>query len=91
MKIVNLKKKILSAFAVAAGSLVSFAQEQAAQPIIEPAQVKDIFTQAQTNMTTLVSNALPVIIAFVVGGLTIWAAIALIGVLKRAFGAGKGR
>lgn len=59
--------------------------------IVTVADVTDIFTNAQADMTSLLSAAIPVVIAFVGGGLVIWGAIALVGVLKRAFGAGKGR
>lgn len=60
-------------------------------PIVTQAQVGEIFTNAQTDMTSLITAAMPVVVAFVGGGLVIWGAIALVGVIKRAFGAGKGR
>ena len=53
--------------------------------------LEGMFTTAQSNLSSMLDNAIPVIVAFVVGGLVIWGAIALIGVLKRAFSAGKGR
>lgn len=59
--------------------------------IVSMSDVTDIFTNAQEDMTSLLSAAIPVVVAFVGGGLIIWGAIALVGVLKRAFGAGKGR
>lgn len=84
-------KKLLSAIGFGLTTLALKAQQATDEGIIGTADVKEIFTKAQSNMTTLIDDALPVVIAFVIGGLTIWAAIALIGIIKRAFGAGKGR
>lgn len=86
-------KKLLTMCGTALAGVVAFAEGgvTAVDPIVAVDDVKDIFTGAQSSMTSLIEAALPVIIAFVGGGLIIWGAIALVGVIKRAFGAGKGR
>lgn len=63
----------------------------AAGDMPDSAAVSEIFTNAQTSLGDLLTAALPVIIAVVGGGLLVWGGIALVGVIKRAFGAGKGR
>ena len=77
-------------------SLATFAEETSggsttSTGIVSVQDVTDIFSNAQTSMTSLIDAALPVIIAFVGGGLIIWGALALVSLLKRGFGAGKGR
>lgn len=86
-------KKLMLTLGAALASVVSFAEETAASvgDIVTVTQVEEIFTKAQENMTDLIDVALPVVIAFVGGGLIIWGALALVSLLKRGFGAAKGR
>lgn len=86
-------QKFLAMLGTGLAGVVAFAEGGATgtNPIVAVDDVKEIFTGAQSSMTSLIDAALPVIIAFVGGGLIIWGAIALVGVIKRAFGAGKGR
>lgn len=86
-----MKKLLYSLAAVAAAPLSLLAEGGTSTPIVSTADLQGIFTNAQTDMTALITAAMPVIVAFVGGGLVIWGAIALVGVIKRAFGAGKGR
>ena len=50
-----------------------------------------VITQAQTSLEGILTSAGTAVSALVVAGLAIWGAIAIVGVLKRAFSAGKGR
>ena len=86
-------KKLLSTFACGLASVAAFAEggTGTAQGIVEVGDVTEIFTNAQSSMASLLDAALPVIIAFVGGGLIIWGALALISVIKRGLNAGKGR
>lgn len=81
----------LGAFAATAPMALLAEDSTTSSGIVSTSDVTSIFTQAQTDMTSLLDAAIPVVCAFVGGGLIIWGAIALVGVLKRAFGAGKGR
>lgn len=85
----NMKKLI--AGAVALGPTLALLAEDTSTYVASTTQLGAVFTNAQTNMTALVTAAMPVISAFVGGGLIIWGAIALLSVIKRAFLAGKGR
>lgn len=90
----KMKKKLLSFFGALGATALAFADETGsttASGIISTDDVAEIFEGAQTSMTALIESALPVVIAFVGGGLIIWGVMALIPVIKRAFGAGKGR
>lgn len=89
--IMNKMKKLGVALFCGLSSALVWAQEAGARSIVSTDDVADIFTEAQTNMTALIGAALPVVIAFVGGGLIIWGALALVSLLKRGFGAGKGR
>lgn len=84
-------KKLFVALASVGSSVVALAEGTAAETIVGTDDVTGIFEAAQTNMEALIDAALPVAIAFVGGGLVIWGALALVSILKRAFGAGKGR
>lgn len=55
------------------------------------AKITDLFTGVKEQFSGLIEAALPYITAFVVAGLVIWGALALIGIMKRAFGSGRGR
>ena len=87
----KMKKLGVALFCGLTSALVWAEGKAAASGIVSTDDVADIFTEAQTNMTALISAALPVVIAFVGGGLIIWGALALVSLLKRGFGAGKGR
>lgn len=91
-------KKLLCTVATMGTSVLAFADggttsggTGTSNGIADVADVSGIFTAAQSNLAALIDAALPVAIAFVGGGLVIWGAIALVSILKRAFGAGKGR
>lgn len=85
-------KKLITTLGTGLLGVAAFAQESGGgEGIVDAADVTEIFTGAQSSMSALMDAAIPVVIAFVGGGLIIWGAISLVGVLKRAFGAGKGR
>lgn len=52
---------------------------------------ESIVTQVSGTMTNFLSGAAPTIASIVVAGIAIWAGIALVGILKKAFAVGKGR
>lgn len=52
---------------------------------------QEIVDQASDTLTDMLSSAGGVIAGLVVAGLAVWGGIALVGVVKRAFSAGKGR
>lgn len=72
------------ALSVFGGSLASFAEGTA--PTLET-----LTTSATTSLTALLTSAGTAVAGLVTAGLAIWGGIAVIGVLKRAFSAGKGR
>lgn len=84
-------KKLLVGLGTALASVLAFAEESSGSDIVSVSDMTDMFTTAQSNMSSLIDAAIPVAISFVVGGLVIWGAIALVGILKRAFTSGKGR
>lgn len=51
----------------------------------------DMLSEVKEAMLAALEAAGPVVTGVIVAGLGLWIAIALVGVLKRAFGAGKGR
>ena len=50
-----------------------------------------ILTEAQGVLEAIIASAGPVVSAVIVAGLGLWGAIAIVGVVKRAFNSGKGR
>ena len=52
---------------------------------------EDILDQAQGALEAIITAAGPVVSAVIVAGLGLWGAIAIVGVVKRAFNSGKGR
>lgn len=50
-----------------------------------------IANNASATMGNFLTGVAPVIATIVSAGLAVWAGIALVGILKKAFGAGKGR
>lgn len=87
----NIYMKACALVGASVASLATFAADGADSGIVSVDDVTSIFTNAQSSMTSLIDAALPVIIAFVGGGLIIWGGLALVSLLKRGFGAGKGR
>ena len=90
----NFIKKGLTFAGVSVGSALSVLAEETgttSSGIVAVSDMTDIFSTAQSNMSSLIEAALPVVIAFVSGGLIIWGGLALVSLLKRGFGAGKGR
>lgn len=89
-----MKKFFATALASVGGAFAALAEggtSGISDPIVTVNDVAQIFDTAQTDMASLIDAALPVVIAFVCGGLIIWGALALIGVIKRGLNAGKGR
>ena len=82
-------RKLYVGSMVAFGSVVSaFAEETSGSS----STVADtLVSDAQDALEGILSTAGGAVSALVVAGLAIWGAIAIIGVLKRAFNAGKGR
>lgn len=79
-----MKKLITSASAFAAAALPVLAQEteNVADQVIEG---------SQNALEAVITAVGPAVVAVVVAGLGLWGAIAIVGLIKRAFNAGKGR
>lgn len=77
----NMKLKIAALSAAVLPSLATFAAEGDT----------NILGDAQTALEGLITAATPIVSSIIVAGLAVWGGIALIGLLKRAFSAGKGR
>lgn len=85
-------KKIMLSLGAVLGSIAAFADNLTTDnSIVQVSDVTGIFEEAQSSMASLIEAALPVVIAFVGGGLIIWGALALVSLLKRGLSAGKGR
>lgn len=84
----NMKKNI-SRLALAVPALCACGSALATGESDSTAQT--VITQAQTSLEGILTSAGTAVTALVVAGLAIWGAIAIVGVLKRAFSAGKGR
>ena len=83
-----MKKLFYSALAVAGSASAALAQEGSASAI----NIAETLTeQAKDSLTGMLDTVAPVIVAVVVAGLSIWGGIALVGIIKRGFTAGKGR
>ena len=81
-------RKLYVGSMVALGSVVSaFAEGPGSTSDV----AGDIIETAQSSLEGILGSAGAAVSALVVAGLAIWGAIAIIGVLKRAFNAGKGR
>lgn len=83
-----MKKLLSSAAAVVGSSFVALAQESSSTAA---SMAGDIADQAQSSLVEMLDTVAPVIVAVVVAGLGIWGGIALVGIIKRGFNAGKGR
>lgn len=82
-------RKLCVGSMVALGSVVSaFAEETGSGSSFAPSEV---ISNSQEALSSILSSAGTSVAALVAAGLAIWGAIAVIGVLKRAFNAGKGR
>lgn len=75
-------KKILLSLAAVGPAVCAFAEETSSSAIV---------TEAQSTLAGLLEQVSGVVGGLVTAGLVIWGGIALVGVLKRAFSAGKGR
>lgn len=71
------------------GAAVAVAEETSGGNTTSVAET--IISDAQTTMEGILSSAGGAVSALVVAGLVIWAGIAIVGLLKRGFSAGKGR
>lgn len=56
---------------------------------MDTTQAVSMLTSAKDGLVALLSSAAPIITAIVLAGLAIWAAIAIVRIVKRAFNAGK--
>lgn len=83
----NMKKNI-SRLALAVPALCACGSALAAG---DDSTAQTVITQAQSSLEGILTSAGTAVTALVVAGLAIWGAIAIVGVLKRAFSAGKGR
>lgn len=79
----------LAASAAAAGT--AFAQEASTAVQWSGSVAEDIVTDASSTLTNFLTGAGTLVASVVVAGLAIWGAIALVGIVKRAFSTGKGR
>lgn len=82
-------RKLFVGSMVALGSVVSAFAEETGSGTSSVAE--GLISDSQDALTSILSSAGTSVAALVAAGLAIWGAIAVIGVLKRAFNAGKGR
>lgn len=89
----NVKQKFyLAACAVAASPFAVFADETSGSGTTETTDVaSQIVSESSDVLQGMLTNAGTVVTDLVIAGLAIWGGIALVGILKRAFSAGKGR
>lgn len=88
MKKFDLRKMYVASM-VALGSAVSALAEEGSTTTTTVAD--SLIDSAQGSLEGILTSAGTAVSGLVVAGLAIWGAIAIIGVLKRAFNAGKGR
>lgn len=86
----NMKKLLLALGGVSA-SVASFAAETSGAIAYEGSVAQSIADEASTTLQNFLTGVGPVIAGIVVAGLAIWAGIAIVGIVKKAFSAGKGR
>lgn len=85
-------KKFLFALPAVGASLASFATDPSSGAIAyEGSTAATIVTDASTTLTNFLTGAGTVVAGVIVAGLAIWGAIALVGIVKKAFSTGKGR
>lgn len=76
------KRLVLSALT----GLSSFAVlAEGETPVMDTTQATQMLTSAQTGLTSLLQSAAPVVTALVLAGLSIWGALMLVRIVKRAF------
>lgn len=88
MKKLDSVRKLGVAAAVACGSVVS---ALAGDTTGSSDVVSNVIEDSTDALSGILSTAGSSVAALVAAGLAIWGAIAIVGVLKRAFSAGKGR
>lgn len=84
-----MKKLMYSVLTFAAVSLPALAEEISGGG--SDTIATDILDQAQGALEAIITAAGPVVTSVIVAGLGLWGAIAIVGVVKRAFNSGKGR
>ena len=89
-----MKKLVYSSLAVAATSpLALLAEETSGSGSGDGAigMAGNVISGASDALTGMLDTAAPVIVTVIIAGLSIWGGIALVGLIKRGFNAGKGR
>lgn len=84
-----MKKLVYSAGAFALTALPALAEETSGGTSSTIAE--DVLDGASEALQAILIAAGPVISTVVIAGLGLWGAIAIVGVVKRAFNSGKGR
>lgn len=84
-------KKFLFALVAVSESIASFAAEGSGAVSYEGSVAATIANDASTTLQNFLTGVGPVVAGIVVAGLAIWAGIAIVGIVKKAFSAGKGR
>lgn len=84
-------KKILLGLASVGMAVSAFAEGTSTAAAYAGSTAESIVTGVSGTMTNFLTGAAPVVVTIVVAGLSIWAGLALIGILKKSFSAGKGR
>ena len=90
MKMSDSVRRLGVAAAVACGSVVSALAEETGGST-STSLAADVIDDAQSSLEGILTSAGGAVSSIIVAGLAIWGAIAIVGVLKRAFSAGKGR
>ena len=89
-----MKKLIYSALAFAATSPLALLAEETGSgtsDVTASGLAEGLVSAAGESLTGMLDTVAPVIVTVVVAGLAIWGGIALVGMIKRGFNAGKGR
>ena len=86
-------KKFLLALGAVSAAAASFAVDGSAGGAIayEGSVAETIAKNASDSLQNFLTGVGPVVAGIVVAGLAIWAGIAIVGIVKKAFSAGKGR
>lgn len=88
----SFKRALVAAFATAATCGVALAEGTGTTAIAwEGSTAQDIATAAQTTLANFLTGVGGIVALLVIAGLAVWGGINLVGVVKRAFQAGKGR
>lgn len=86
-----MKKLMYSAGAFALSALPVLAEETSGSGTSDGSLAEGVLADAQGALEGILTSAGPVVSAVIVAGLGLWGAIAIVGVVKRAFNSGKGR